>query len=183
MVRNRFFIILFMLLFLITGCSQKNDKNDSTVKKDDSSDVNLKSSNSHLDTSGSGSLKCTRVASASTGIDVSLNYELQYEDGVVLVLHSTEKITSSSSDSLDEYEEAYKKIAQNYDDLEYYDTNVIRTDDTVVNDTIINYQKLDMDKLLAIEGEEDNVIEDGKVKLATWLSFVEKFGTVCEEVK
>ena len=77
----------------------------------------------------------------------------------------------------------YKKIAQNYDGLEYYDTNVTRTENTVVNDTTINYEKLDMDSLLAIEGEEDNVVEDGKVKLATWLAFAEKFGTVCEEVK
>lgn len=183
MIRNRVFVILFILIFLISGCSKETDKKSNNAKKDDSTDTNLKSSNNHLDTSGSGSLKCTRVASASSGVDVSLNYELQYENGIVLLLHSVEKITSSSSKNLDEYETAYKKIAQNYDGLEYYDTNVTRTENTVVNDTTINYEKLDMDSLLAIEGEEDNVVEDGKVKLATWLAFAEKFGTVCEEVK
>ena len=45
---------------------------------------------------------------------------------------------------------------------------------------MINYGKIDTDKLLAIEGEEDNVIKDGKVKLDDWLDFAEQFGTKCE---
>ena len=36
------------------------------------------------------------------------------------------------------------------------------------------------DKLLEIEGEEDNVIKDGKVKLDDWLEFTEPFGMKCE---
>ena len=40
--------------------------------------------------------------------------------------------------------------------------------------------KIDTDKLLEIEGEEDNIIKDGKVKLDDWLDFAEQFGTKCE---
>ena len=65
-------------------------------------------------------------------------------------------------------------------DLKYYDNTVKRTDNSVTSDTVINYGKIDIDKLLDIEGEEDNVIKNGKVKLDDWLEFTEKFGMKCE---
>ena len=52
---------------------------------------------------------------------------------------------------------------------------------SIISDTIINYAKIDIKKLLEIEGEEDNVVKDGKVKLADWLSFAEKYGVTCED--
>lgn len=171
--------IFILMIFLITGCG--NSETEESASSSDSSSNTISSTNNDIDTTGSGKLLCTREASAGDGIDVELSYEVHYNNGVIQVLHSVEKITSDSKDSLDEYEEAYKKIASNYEGLKYYDTSVIRTDTTVTNDTTINYEKLDMDKLLEIEGEEDNVVEDGKVKLATWLDFAEKFGTTCEE--
>ena len=64
--------------------------------------------------------------------------------------------------------------------LNYYDTAVVRTNDSVTNDTIINYGKIDINKLLEIEGEEDNIIVDGKAKVDSWLELAEQFGTECE---
>ena len=68
-----------------------------------------------------------------------------------------------------------------YEGLKYYDNIVTRTDNSIISDTTINYAKIDIDKLLEIEGEEDNVIENGKVKLSTWLNFAKKFGVTCED--
>lgn len=48
-------------------------------------------------------------------------------------------------------------------------------------DAIINYDKIDIDKLLEIEGEEDNIIVGNKAKLSLWLELAGKVGTVCEE--
>ena len=61
-----------------------------------------------------------------------------------------------------------------------FKNTVTKTNNSVTSDTVINYGKIDTDKLLAIEGEEDNVIKDGKVKLDDWLDFAEQFGTKCE---
>lgn len=171
-------IALCLILLLVTGCS--SDKEESSTVEDLTS--SSKKANSSIDSNGSGKLMCTRDASAGEGIEVDLNYEIEYESGYIQVLHSNEKITSSNSESLDEYEEAYKKIAANYKGLKYYDTEVTRTDTEVINDTVINYAKIDINKLLDIEGEEDNVIKDGKVALSTWLEFAEQFGTTCKEV-
>lgn len=91
-----------------------------------------------------------------------------------------EEVVSDDADTLDEYETAYINIYKNYEDLEYYDTSVVRTSNSVTNDTIINYKKIDTNKLLEIEGEEDNIIKDGKVKLDDWLDFTSQFGMECE---
>ena len=90
-------------------------------------------------------------------------------------------VKTSNQDDLDIYEDAYNNINKNYDGLKYYDSEVIRTKDSVSRDTIINYDKIDIDELLAIEGKDDNIIEDGKAKLNIWLDFASKFGTTCNE--
>lgn len=172
--------ILLLIILLVTGCGNEV-VTEGGIGSQSSGDI-ISSNNNEIDTVGSGKLICTREASAGDGIEVDLSYEIQYSNGIIQVLHSVEKIISDSEDSLDEYEEAYKKIAGNYEGLKYYDTSVVRTDTTVTNDTTINYEKLDMDKLLEIEGADDNIVEDGKVKLSTWLNFAKKFGTTCEEI-
>ena len=172
-----FSLILFVLIgsFLVTGCGNEDDSERERV-------VNKKSILDEIDINDSGKLFCKREAFA-TGVDVDLRYELEYRDGYVLLLHSMEKVISDDNNKLDEYENAYRNIAKNYKGLKYYDINIIRDDDSVLNDTVINYEKLDMDKLLDIEGEEDNIIVDGKVALKDWVGFAEKFGTDCEKVE
>ena len=66
-------------------------------------------------------------------------------------------------------------------ELEVNDNKITRSSNSVTNEITINYEKIDMGKLLDIEGEEDNVIENGKVKLDTWLSFAKKYGVTCED--
>lgn len=195
MKKNKLIIVLVIMLLLMTGC---NDKNKSSLeqelnKNSESSSISGTSTDSNtttdstekkdIDTSGSGKLKCTRDAKAGSNVTVDLNYEIQYKNGNIQVLHSVEEVTSTSSERLDEYEMAYKKIALNYEGLKYYDTNVKRTSNKVINDTTIHYDKIDIEKLLEIEGEEDNVIVNGKAKLSKWLEFAKRFGTKCEEVK
>ena len=46
---------------------------------------------------------------------------------------------------------------------------------------IANLEKIDKTKLLQIEGDEDNIIEDGKAKLSLWLEMASKFGVTCKE--
>lgn len=171
-----FSLILFISCFFITGCGDKDELTDRDRV------VNNKSILDEIDINGSGKLSCTRVGFA-TGVDVDLRYELEYKDGNVLLLHSMEKVISDDNDKLDEYETAYRNIAKNYKGLKYYDINIIRDKDSVLNDTVINYEKIDTKKLLDIEGEEDNIIVDGVVALKDWVGFAEKFGTVCEKVE
>ena len=135
---------------------------------------------SNSSVSSDGVKKCTRTGTVTNG-STEMNYEVYYKGEYVVLLHSTEKIISDSSSVLDTYEEAYKNIFKQYEGLEYYDNKVTRSSNSVTNEITINYEKIDMGKLLDIEGEENNVIENGKVKLDTWLSFAKKYGVTCED--
>ena len=135
---------------------------------------------SNSSVSSDGVKKCTRTGTVTNG-STEMNYEVYYKGEYVVLLHSTEKIISDSSSVLDTYEEAYKSIFKQYEGLEYYDNKITRNSNSVTNEITINYEKIDMGKLLDIEGEEDNVIENGKVKLVTWLSFAKKYGVTCED--
>lgn len=167
-------LILIVAILLLVGCSN-NKTATSTSSNDFINDVIQAE-----DTSNMQKLNCTREASAGAGIDVDLNYEVYYQGEYIKILHSMEQVTTENQETLDEYETAYKNIAKNYEGLKYYDQTVTRTNNKVNNDTVINYGKIDTNKLLEIEGEEDNIIKDGKVKLDDWLSFAKKFGTKCE---
>lgn len=166
--------LILIVAILLVGCSN-NKTSTSTSSNDFINDV-IKTE----DTSNMQKLNCTREASAGAGIDVDLNYEVYYQGEYIKILHSMEQVTTENQETLDEYETAYKNIAKNYEGLKYYDQTVTRTNNKVNNDTVINYGKIDTNKLLEIEGEEDNIIKDGKVKLDDWLSFAKKFGTKCE---
>ena len=170
------FLIVLISCFFITGCGNEEVKEKVPV-------ANKSSILDKIDEAGSGKLKCSREAFASEGIDVELTNEIEYENGYIMILHSIDKVISDNKESLDQYEDAYKKIAKNYEGLKYYDVTITRNSNSVTNDVVINYGKIDTKKLLDIEGEEDNVIVDGKVALETWVGFAEKFGTVCEKVE
>ncbi len=166
-------IILFIVLSLfLTACENNDEVKEKTNegKIDSIDDV----------TSTKGTLVCTRSASADNA-EPFFNYTIDYKDDEILKLHSIEGITSEDSSVLDEYEEAYKKINSYYVGLKYYDTNVYRTNNSVTWDTTINYEKIDIGALLDLEGEEDNIIENGKAKLSTWLELSKKVGTTCSE--
>ena len=167
----------FLLSFLLSGCSEKKevtDAGDTTTK------VTIVDDN--FNRNGSGTLKCVTETVANEGVDVDLNYVISYKRGNILELTSVSKITSNDNSILDGYEQSYDSIRKNYHGLKYYDTRLIRDSNSVTYEVVINYDKIDTDKLLAIEGEEDNVIIDGKAKLSLWLDLAGKFGTTCEEV-
>lgn len=181
-------VLILMMVVLLTGCGSNESSTTANNTTENSSSNNSSinesttpnSSVSESDTMGMEKLTCSREATAGSGVDVNLDYEIFYQGEYIQILHSTEQVVTDDQDTLDEYEDAYKGIYKNYEGLKYYDNTVTRTNNSVTSDTVINYGKIDTDKLLAIEGEEDNVINDGKVKLDDWLDFAEQFGTKCE---
>lgn len=171
-------VIVFVVCLLgLCGCDKDNKEFEISNESNKVSIVE-----EDFDMSGAGELYCTTEAYAGDDVSVDLNYRLTYKRGNILKLRSIAKITSDNQDSLDQYETAYQKIAANYEELKYYDVSLIRDSNTVVYDTTINYSEIDIKKLLDIEGEEDNIIEDGKAKLSLWLDLAERVGTTCEEV-
>ena len=93
------------------------------------------------------------------------------------------KVTLDDSSMLDTYEEAYKKVHSYYEGLDYYDTSVVRNNNTVTSTININYDEIDIDKLISIEGEEDNIFTNKVPSVSKWLALGKKFGIKCELVE
>lgn len=168
MKKSKILLIIFICLFVCAACTEKTK-----------SGIEVKSSSDMSE--NKGHLACSRSANGADGAQVELAYEIDYNKGYITSLRSIEKVISDNSSVLDKYESAYKKIFVAYKSLDYYTNKVTRSDTTVVSNTLIEYDKVDMDKLKSIEGEEDSVIKDGKVALSDWLEFAENFGTKCYE--
>ena len=169
-------IVLGCSLFLY-GCDKEVDKGNVTGV----THVEQTIVDEEFNERGSGTLKCSAEADAAEGIDVDLNYTVKYKNGNILELVSVQKVTSNNSESLDLYADAFFGIAKNYSGLKYYDTNIVRDSNTVTYTIEIDYDNIDLDKLLDIEGAEDNIVKNGKAKLSLWLDLAGQVGTVCEE--
>ena len=172
MKKSKILFVLFLSLLLI-GCGNSNKE---------SSDVVI-SNGDRVNTKKMEHKHCTRKGDAGTGVNVSLNYDIYYTGDILNLLVSEEKISSADDSVLTTYEDAYKGIQSNYIGLEYYDQEVSRGDTTVINKITINYDKIDIDKLIAIEGETDNIFENKVPKVDKWLELAKKFGTKCELVE
>ena len=175
-----FLILIVICSFFLSGCvdDEKEQNQDITGT------TNVKETivSEDFDENGVGMLKCSTEAYAEEGMDVELRYTLKYNSGNILELVSVQKVISDKQDSLTVYEDAYKDIADNYNGLDYYETSIVRDGNSVSYTAVINYEKININKLLSIEGAEDNIIKNGKAKLSLWLDLASKVGTVCEEV-
>lgn len=168
---KRIFIIISLLLIviLLCGCEEKEKKEVI---------INGKT----INTSKMEHKHCTREATA-TGAEVKLEYDIYYTGDILNALKSKEEIISADDEILNTYEEAYKKIHINYEGLDNYDTSVVRGDTTVISTININYDEIDIDRLIEIEGEEDNIFNNKVPSVSKWLTLAKKFGTKCELVE
>ncbi len=169
MKKTTIIICLLIVSVLLCGCEEKKENK-------------VISNGQVVNTANMEHKHCTRNATAD-GAEVKLDYDIYYTGDVLNLLISKEEVISSSTDILNTYENAYKQIHSNYKELDYYETSVERGDTTVTSSITINYDKIDIDKLIDIEGEEDNIFEKKVPKVSKWLELAKKFGTTCELVK
>lgn len=125
---------------------------------------------------------CTRQGTLEGG-EVSLNYDIYYTGDKLNLIRSVEKVISASDEILDGYENAYKTLHEHYKNIDNYEAEVIRGDTTVTSTILINYDKIDIQALIDLEGEEDNIFENKEPKVSLWKEFAEKLGTSCEVVE
>ena len=159
-------LLIILFLLLVTGCSTNKE-----------AELNRKYNTKNLDY-----ITCTRNTETTDNSSVDINIDVYYNsDNYIEILKSKEIVTSNDSNVLKQYKEAYENVYSVYSDLEYYDNKVTLKNNTVTSTTYINYGKIDMDKLMKIEGSEDNVkVTVGKIKLNDWKSFAKKYGTECQ---
>ena len=166
-MKNKYLIITFITLIalVITGCTNKYGIDTSKYN-----------------TNGLEVVNCSRNATTDDGSKAKITYKAYYDKKEYLkVFESTEVITSNDNNTLDTYEKAYKNVYKAYKSIDYYEKSIIREGNKVISKTYINYGKVDIDKIMEIEGTEDNVkVVNGKIKVDDWIKFAKKYGTSCK---
>ena len=169
-------IVLILCMLLLAGCKKDVEIVNTSNKTGKYAD----NAYQNINVKGTGSLKCKRTGNAMSGLTADLNYFLNYEKGYITNLHSIEKVSGDDQDALDEYEDAYKKLKKNYEDIKYYDFTVTRDKKSVTNDIVINFKKVNIDKVIELEGTE--IYDNKKPSLKKWLELGKKAGITCEGV-
>ncbi len=155
-------LIIFVIVFT-AGCGK--DSFEEKMKKKDNEKV----------------LHCTRKVSNEENFNANIKYSIYYDGDYVTKTVSIEKVTSNDEETLKQYKEAYERVFSNYKDIDYYDNKVEQNGSTVSSITVVDYTKVDVNKIIEIEGKEDNIFdEDGKVRKDTLVSFYKKYGVTCK---
>lgn len=152
-------ILLLITAVLLTACTNKEEKDYKMIR-------------------------CTRKAQSSAGdnVKLDLSYKVYYKDDYVKKVIATDKVTSSDNSIINQYANSYKNIYASYDGLKHFSNKITVTKDSMTSITEIDYAHIDTDKLLEIEGKDDNVVNDeGKVPLKDFLAFYEKYGAKCDK--
>ena len=123
---------------------------------------------------------CVRSGTTSDNSPVEMNYEIYYTGERLNRIYSVEKVNSTSQETLDLYEESYRKIHSYYEDIEYYETEIIRTDESVTSIMDIDYDHIDIQQLEKLEGTENNIFENHIPKISKYKELAEKAGVKCE---
>ena len=168
---SKILLVLLLSICVVTGCD--SDNSSSTAKKNkvkSASDVTKKK----------GTLICTREGEIEGGTG-EFNYEINYNGENLTSIHSVEAVESSDSEVLKEYATSFKTIDSYYDGIEYYNARINSTSNKVTHTIDIDYEKIDIEALIKLEGEEDNIFENKKPKLEKYLELGKKMGVTCKE--
>lgn len=126
-------------------------------------------------------VKCVRNVEATSDLEVEANYYLYYEGDYIKKMESKEVVKASTKSILNTYKSAYEKSYSPYKDIEYYDNKITIDGNTLTSEVNIDYTKVDIDKLIELEGEKDNIYEDGKVSLKKALDLYDEAGLQCDK--
>lgn len=154
---KKIIILGVALLILVTGCGQGNTT--PTEEK----------------------MICTRTANLN-GVEMDLRYEVTYEGENVNRVQTTEKVTTDSEDTLQQYKQQVENIYSNFDNIEHYNYNVEINGNTLTSTTDIDYTKIDIDELLAIDSSIQQLLNDNdKIDLDSITQVYESAGATCDK--
>lgn len=145
-------VLAVMLLVLVTGCASSKEEK----------------------------MVCTRTSTMNK-IELDLNYQVYYQGDVVNKVQTTEKITSTSKETLATYKQAVEDLYSNFDDIKHYNYDITIEGDTLTSKTDINYSKININDLLKIDSSIEQLLnENNKISLEKITQVYESTGAICK---
>lgn len=145
-------VLVVMLLVLVTGCTSSKEEK----------------------------MVCART-STMNGIKLNLKYQVYYQKDVVNKVQTTEKITSTSKETLATYKKAVEDLYSNFNGIKHYNYDIAIEGDTLTSKTDINYSKININDLLKIDSSIEQLLnKDNKISLEKIKEVYESTGAICK---
>ncbi len=130
---------------------------------------------------GEKEVTCTNQLAIDEDTNLKSTYEITYKGEFVTKLKTIEKVEASDNEKLQTYRDSLEEVYSKYKDIKYY-TNVLTIEkNTLISTTVIDYQKVDTNKLIKADSSNSSLIEGGKVKLSTLKEVYEESGAICKK--
>lgn len=130
--------------------------------------------------SGEKTMVCHRTMSSGSDI-VTAIYNVRYKGEIVTKIKSEESLTSTNKSTLDDYQSKMSTLYSPYLGIDYYNYNIVRKDNKVSVTLDVDYEKVDIEKLISVDPNNDSFFHDGKVYLNTLLNLYNNVGVICDE--
>ena len=127
-----------------------------------------------------GVLLCTSTM-IEDDVTIVTTYEVSYKDRIVTKLHSVEEIESDDSELLTNYRLLLESMYEPYVDLKYYSNKIIMKKDSLASITNVDYTKIDINKFKSIDSTNENLFDNGKIKIGKVRDMYEETGARCRE--
>ena len=115
------------------------------------------------------------------GITLRSTYTAEYKNNIVKKLKTVEKVIAEDEDNLEVYEEKIKELYQGYQGIDYYTNKTKIKDNTLTSMTIIDYSKVDTDKLIKVDSGNSGIIKNGKVNIKDLEKLYKENGCNCKK--
>lgn len=148
------YIIICCLMIILTGCVQ-----EPITKK----------------------TECT-IDNEVDGIKVDGTYELTYTEGYIDTVKFIEKYTVSDEYLIESVENTFDNLYKNLGELKYYDYERITEGLTVTSTVNIDYNRINIDKLIELNKDLKNIIKDDKIEATVLINSYKSNGATCKEM-
>lgn len=146
-------VLLLVIIGILTGCHQEEERNV---------------------------LTCSKKETDTDGVKMELSYKITYKGDYVEMIEAEEKVISDDDSILESYKTSIESAYSPYKDVEYYNYSVEVLDNTLTSKTEVDYSKIDTDKLIEIDSNNASLITNGKIKLDDIKTIYELIGATCE---
>ncbi len=143
------------LILILTGCQTTPETNELQV------------------------MKCYNNAEAE-GVIYDLDYEVEYKGLEVTRIKSTEIMEVSSQTEIDDTVEYLEANYTPFDNVEHYFYEITVVDGVITSTVDINYEEIDIDKVISIEPSIEALMENGKVSIDIMQELYETLGLTCD---
>lgn len=144
-------LLVVLLGLIVTGCTQVEEEKTMT---------------------------CTRTINQQN-MQMDLKYTIIYQGNYVKKVNSVEKITTEDINTLKNYKISVEQLYAPYAELEHYETEVTIDGTTLTSTANINYEKIDVDKLIEIDSANSQLFDNGKIKVETMEELYSQVGATC----